>query len=59
MEFWIFGKPNNSIATIFLPKFTKQPLKLYNIFKERHNAMTELCRALSKCENNNKISWEK
>ena len=55
MEFCIYEKGNNSIATIF---FWITVNKNQNIFSEQHNSMTILYRALFKYENEREISWE-
>ena len=55
MEFCIFEKVNNSIATKLCAKFLDNRAKSLNCFSARHNSMTKLCCALFKCENKLKI----
>ena len=54
MEFFIFEKFNNSIATKLCAKLLNNRFKI-EFFSARHNSMTKLCRALFKCENKLKI----
>ena len=55
MEFYIFEKVNNSIATKLRVTLLKNSEK--NICSVIHNSMTNLCSAQFKCENKLKIGW--
>ena len=55
MEFSIFEKGNNSIATKMRVTSLKNRRLLLEYFSAQHNLMTRLCCALFKCENKLKI----
>ena len=54
MEFCIYEKFNNSIATKLCANLPDNGKKWFN-FSAQHNSMTNLCCALFKCENKLKI----
>ena len=58
MEFCIFEKVNNSIATKLCVTLVKNRRIFLKHFSAWHNSMTKLCCTLFKCENKLKIGWE-
>ena len=57
MEFCIFEKSNNSIATKMRVTLLSNRKYFWNISSALHNLMTKLCSALFKSENKLKIGW--
>ena len=55
MEFCIYEKVNNSIATKLCANLLDNCYKIKTNFSAQHNSMTEFCRALFKRENKIKI----
>ena len=55
MEFCIFEKVNNSIATKLRVTLLKNRKTFLKYFSARHSSIAKLCRALFKCENKLKI----